>query len=474
MRHLWIAAAAIAAALAGGSGLAQAPANSWHAKGRALLEQAVEIPTVPGRRRMGDLIGLLRREFEAAGISDIQVHPHGDTETMIVRWPAPRRSGRKAILLLAHMDVVEARREDWERDPFEFIEEGGYFYGRGVGDDKQGVVAVTTALLRLRAAGFQPSRDIIVLFTGDEETDGVGAERAASQWIDLSQVEFGLNADAGGGAFRPDGTLLGFSYQTSEKVYQDFTFSARNPGGHSSRPRPDNAIYELAASLQRLGQHRFTPRLNETTRAYLSAQARISAPEVAAAIHRWLADENDGEAADLIEASEAFVGMTRTRCVATMLAGGHAPNALPQRATANVNCRIFPGDDPAEVLTTLRAIAAPSNVSVEPVDSANPSPPSPLRPDVVGAFTAAVHARHPGAAVIPSMSTGATDSLFFRARGLPVYGVNGLWIEVPTDERAHGLNERIPVRAFYENIDHWTDMIGRLAGPAQRGTRRRR
>jgi acetylornithine deacetylase/succinyl-diaminopimelate desuccinylase-like protein len=443
---------------------AQAPVDPWHAKGREIYERAVEIPTVAGRGRMAELVTYLRGQYEAAGISDVRVFDHGDTQSMVIRWPAARPSGRKAILILAHMDVVEARRDDWERDPFQLIEEDGYFYGRGTADDKQGVVAVTTALLRLRAEGFQPDRDIVVLFTGDEETGQIGAERAAAEWIDLSRIEYGLNADGGGGAFLRNGTAVGFEFVTSEKIYQSFTFTARNRGGHSSRPRADNAIYDLARTLQRLEAHRFEPRLNDTTRAYFRNRARTADPAVAAAIARWLANESDGAAADIIEGSETESGTTRTRCVATRLEGGHADNALPQRASATVNCRIFPGEDPAQVLAALRALAAPSNVAVEPIEQARPTEASPLRQDVLQAFAAAVHRRHPGVPIVPTMVTGATDALYFRARGIPVYGVNGAWGVIPDDARAHGLNERVPVRAFYENIDHWSDLIRRLSG----------
>lgn len=469
--RIMIYAAALAATAAAS---AQPPADPWHVKGREIYERAVEIPTVAGRGRMGELVAYLRGQYEAAGITDIRVMEHGATQSMIVRWPAARPSGRKAILILAHMDVVEARREDWERDPFELIEEDGYFYGRGTGDNKLGVVSVTTALLRLRAQGFRPDRDIIVLFTGDEETAQEGAELAASQWLDLGSIEYGLNADGGGGAFLRDGTNAGFQFVTAEKIYQSFTFTARNRGGHSSRPRADNAIYDLMRALQRLETHRFEPRLNDTTRAYFTERARTAEPALAAAIRRWLANPGDGEAADAIEATETEAGSTRTRCVATRLDGGHADNALPQRATATVNCRIFPGEDPAEVLATLRALAQPSGVAVEPIEQARPTEASPLRQDVLQAFTAAVHARHPGSAIVPTMVTGATDALFFRARGLPVYGVAGGWGVIPDDARAHGLNERVPVRAFYESIDHWTDLVRTLAGPAPRARHGRR
>jgi len=437
--------------------------DRWHAKAREIYERAISFQTVQGRNQSPELAAYLQEQFRAGGLTGVTIHPHDDTAALVLRWPAARPSGRKAILLLAHMDVVEARREDWSRDPFTLGEAEGYFYGRGTLDDKQGVTAVTTALLRLRAEGFQPGRDIIVLFTGDEETTGNGADRAASQWLDTTAIDFALNADAGGGAFLADGTLLGFGIQTAEKTYQSFTLTATNPGGHSSRPRPDNAIYALAHTLERLERHRFEPMLNETTRAMFSHRLRTAPPPLAAAIRRWLADPNDGEAADIVEASPTETGMTRTRCVATRLEGGHADNALPQLARATVNCRMFPGTDPAAVLAALRALGAPDNVAVEPLAPARPTDASPLREDVVAAYSAAVRARHPGAAIVPDMSTGATDGLYFRARGVPVYGVDGSWAVIPVDERAHGRDERLPVRAFYNDVDHWTDLIRRLA-----------
>jgi len=449
---------------------AETPTDRWHAKARELLERAIAIPTVQGRGQGPVLASYLEAEFRAGGLTGVTIHPYeierpnDRTAALILRWPAARPSNRKAMLIMAHMDVVEARREDWSRDPFRLGEEGGYFYGRGTYDNKQGVAAVTTALLRLRAEGFRPARDIIVLFTGDEETVGRGAELAASQWIDTSTLDFALNADAGGGAYLENGALLGFGIQTAEKTYQSYTLTATNPGGHSSRPRPDNAIYALAHTLQRLERHRFEPILNETTRASLAHRALTAEPPLAAAIRRWLANPADGEAADLVEASPTETGVTRTRCVATRLEGGHADNALPQLARATVNCRIFPGVDPATVLATLRTLGAPDNIIVEPVEPARPTGASPLRPDVVEAYTAAVRARHPGAAIVPDMSPGATDGLYFRERGVPVYGVEGSWIVTPLDERAHGRDERLPVRAFYHSVDHWTDLIRRLAG----------
>lgn len=462
-----------APALAEAPPVAMEPANQWHQRGRELYARSIAIPSVQGRGHMLEMAQYLEQQLRAGGFTDITIRRHQVTNpdenvaALILRWPAARPSGRKAILVMAHMDVVDAVRADWPREPFELGQEGGYFYGRGTADDKQGVVGVTTALLQLRAEGFQPDRDIIVLFTGDEETASQGASLAANEWLDVSQIEFALNADAGGGAWLEDGTSVGFGIQTAEKVYQDFTFTATNPGGHSSRPRPDNAIYALAHTLERLERHRFEPMLNDTTRAMFTDRLRTAEPALAAAIRRWLANPADGEAADIIEATPTEVGLTRTRCVATRLEGGHANNALPQLARATVNCRMFPGHDPAEVLAILRGIGAPDNVVVEPTREAHPADASPLREDVMGAYTAEIHARYPGVAIVPQMSTGATDGLYFRNRGVPVYGVESSWGISPIDERAHGRDERLPQRAFYNNIDHWVGMIRRLAGPAR-------
>lgn len=455
-------------------GAVAAPANPWHVKGRGLFSDIIAIPSVTDRTdEVKKLTAYLKAQFVAGGITDVVVKDHDGTQSMIVRWPADvKAKGKnkktapaalKPILLLGHMDVVEALPADWSRDPFKLIEEDGYLYGRGTVDMKNGIAAITNALLWLKAEGFKPKRDIIVFFSGDEETGGNGAMRAATEWRSLVDADFALNADAGGGAFLKNGMALGFGLQTSEKMYQDFTFSVRNPGGHSSRPRPDNAIYELSAALKKLEAHRFTPAMTETTRAYLQFRQKQEQGALGDAMRRWLANKDDGASADIIEADESEIGTTRTRCVATRLEGGHANNALPQLARATVNCRILPGVTAEAVQAELQSVVGEA-VKIEPIQLAKPSPPSPLRADVVKAYTDAVHKRHPGADIIPQMSQGATDGLFFRSEGLPVYGVNGTWVVIPDDERAHGRDERIPVKSFYDTLDHWHDMVKALAG----------
>ena len=259
------------------------------------------------------------------------------------------------------------------------------------------------------------------------------------------------------------GVWLGFGIQTSEKLYQSFALTVRNPGGHSSRPRPDNAIYELATALKGVEAHRFTPHLNETTRAYFEARQRQEKGPLGDAMRAWLKNPNDAKAADAIEADPLEVGQTRTRCVATRLEGGHADNALPQLARATVNCRIFPGETVEAVKAELQQAAGPK-VEIALGLAGNPSPPSPLRPDVVKAFTDTVHVRHPGALILPQMSAGATDGALTRSVGIATYGVDGTWVVSPTDERAHGRDERVPVKSFNENLDHWRELVMKLAG----------
>jgi len=445
---------------------------TWQAKTRAMFETVIEIPTVIGRGQVPKMAEVIASELKAGGIpaADIRIIPHDGlpndkTATLIARWRADKPTS-KPILILGHMDVVEAKREDWKQDPFEFIERDGYFYGRGTADMKNGIVAATMALLKLKAAGFKPSRDLILFFTGDEETAMNGARLGASQWRNLTDAEFGLNADGGCGAYDRSGKPLGCGISTAEKTYQTYFFTARNRGGHSSRPRPDNAIYDLADALKRLQAHRFEPMLNETTRAYFSQRAKqVGNSPLGQAMRRWLASEKDGEAADVIEASELEVGRTRTRCVATMLDGGHADNALPQSAKATVNCRIMPGVDTEAVLAELQRIAgAKVQVAFDETFLGKTTPPSPLRQDVFNAVRRAINHFHGNMEVGPIMSTGASDGSWFRAAGIPVYDVDGSWGISPDDERAHGLDERIPVRAMYDDVLHWEMILRELAG----------
>ena len=448
-------------------------APEWQKKTREVFKQAIEIPTVHNRGEMHRMAALLASQFRAAGIPDSDIHfmpyealPGDKTEALIVRWRSPHAT-KKPMLILGHMDVVEAKREDWKFDPFVFREQDGYFLGRGSSDMKNGDVATTMAAVKLMSQGFKPNRDIIFFYSGDEETRGVGATLGSTKWRNLTDAEFGLNADGGCAAYDRNFKALGCGISMAEKTFQTYFFTTHNPGGHSSRPRPDNAIYELADALKALQAHRFQPMQNETTHGYFEERSRQEGNSpLGQQIRAWLANPNDGAAADAIEANPLEVGLTRTRCIATMLQAGHADNALPQTAQATVNCRIFPGVDPKTVQAELQQLAGPKvEVIPDPNYIGVPTPPSPLRPDVLRAVTAAIQRFHgPEMHVFPMMSTGASDGSFFRAQGIPVYDVDGSWGISPDDERAHGLDERIPIRAMYDDVLHWEMIITALAG----------
>jgi acetylornithine deacetylase/succinyl-diaminopimelate desuccinylase-like protein len=440
------------------------------------FEQMVNIPTVFGRGKVLEMAASLADSYTAAGIpaADVQVIPYDSmdpvtkqvekTAALIVRWRALGKPKAKPIMLMGHMDVVEAKREDSSTDPFVLTEKDGYYYGRGTIDMKDGIVGVTQAILDLKAAGFKPTRDIIVFFTGDEETNGIAAEKGATEWKSMLDVEYGLNADGGGGGFFEDGRPAGFQMQTAEKTFAGYTLTVRNRGGHSSKPRKDNAIYSLAHAIEKIEAHRFEPILSETTRAYFTERQKQEKGALGDAMRAWLADPKDGAAADVIEANDSEVGLTRTRCVPTRLFAGHADNALPQLATAMINCRIFPGIDPNQVQKDLSAIVGDADVVVSRNDVYVSSLSSPLRPDVTAAFAKAVRTLHPGMPISPEMSTGASDARPFREAGIPIYGVNGGWVKVPVDFRAHGKDERLPVQSLYDNVVHWKIMLTELAG----------
>ena len=429
---------------------------------RALFEKVVEIPTVAGRTaEFRKLTALLTAEFRKAGITNVVVKDHDNTQTMIARWPAAKPSGKKPILLMAHMDVVEAKAADWKNPPFEFREEKGYYLGRGSNDNKAALTGIVLALQDLKAAGFQPTRDIIILFTGDEETAAAGARRASTEWRQLIDAEYALNGDAGGGAIYKDGRLDAFYMQVAEKTYSDYRLTATNKGGHSSQPRPDNAIYALAGALKQIEDYRFQPMINPATKVFFERIADNDKGSYGELIRKWLADPMDRETADLLEANE--IGYTRTRCVATMLSGGHAPNALPQKAEANVNCRVFPGVKLEEVRQQLQSVAGP-DVTVALADSSPASDVSPIRADIVEAYRAAVATRFKGANIILVQSAGATDGSYLRSTGMPVYGVGGLWGYLTEPSGAHGLDERVLADGFHGQVPIWADMIRHLAG----------
>ena len=459
MLFRFLAGAALIAAPAAAQTDARAKAE------RDLFEKVVEIPTVQFRGEVPRLVQLLTAEFRKAGLTDIVVKDHegrpGDkTQTMVVRWRA-KNPTKAPIVVMAHMDVVDAKPSDWKHDPFTFREEGGYYLGRGTADNKSGVAAIVAAFQRLKASGFEPNRDIIALLTGDEENAGNGVRLAANDWGLLKGAEFALNIDDGGCGVLKDGRVERCFMQVAEKTYADFTFTATNRGGHSSAPRPDNAIYWLASALKALEEYRFTPMLTDANRGQFEYAANNDKGAYGSLVRSWLEDPANMEKADVLESIEP--GHTQTRCVATQLAGGHAPNALPQKAEANVNCRIFPGVDPAAIQKELQAVAG-KEVTVTRADVSSWAPPSPPREDVTNAYRRAMQTKLPGAPIIPSMSAGATDGVFTRAAGIPTYGVAGLWSVIGERLGIHGLDERIPAKAYHDSIDVLEMMLKDLAG----------
>ncbi|WP_449427506.1 M20/M25/M40 family metallo-hydrolase [Rhodanobacter umsongensis] len=426
-----------------------------------MLKHAISIHTVEGEHQVPVLAAYLADKLKAGGFAagDIEIIPVGETAALVARY---RGTGEgKPILLSGHMDVVAANRKDWTRDPFTLVEENGYLYGRGSADMKTAAVVLVETLIRLKREGFKPRHDLILLLSGDEETAMASTRELAKRYHD---AEFLLNADAGGGTLDPaTGKPVVYEIQAAEKTYADFQIGLTSPGGHSSEPTADNAIYRLARIIDRVAAYQFPPMINQITRASLHATGTHTPGPLGAAMIRFAAHPDDAAAAATISADPAYVGQIRTTCVATMLNGGHALNALPQSASLNVNCRIFPGTPVASVRDTLIKVIDDKSASVTvlpppPVDS----PASPLRQDVIAAVTDAVHQRFPGVEVVPGMSAGASDSMYFRNAGVPSYGVDAAFTK-PDDTFAHGLNEKLPASEVEAGLEFWHRVLVQLA-----------
>ncbi|KQN24629.1 peptidase M20 [Sphingomonas sp. Leaf34] len=370
----------------------------------------------------------------------------------------------KPMLLLAHLDVVEAKREDWVRDPFTLIEEGGYYYARGTVDDKAQAAIWSDAMIRFKTSGYKPRRTIKLALTCGEETTFAwnGAQYLAKSKPDLIAAEFALN-EGGGGRLDDSGKRQLLAIQVGEKAAQNYTFLATNPGGHSSQPTPENAIYELADAVKAVQGYEFPVTFTDTTRAFFTASAKAMPGEMGSAITALLANPEDKAADAIVSRDKAMHSTLRTTCVATLLSAGHAENALPQRATANINCRIFPGETVDGTLAKLKELAG-AKVTVTANQPVRPTaiPPT-LDPKIMGPV-AKVAAKHfPGLPILPMMSTGATDGIFFEAIGIPVYGVPGMFIDKDMGG-IHGLNERIRVASLYDGRDYLFDLVKAFAG----------
>jgi len=430
---------------------------------RQIFERLISFRSAAGHGQIAPMIAYVQQTLRAGGVAeaDMAMIPHEGSGALVVRV-AGRDAGARPILFSAHMDVVDARPEDWQRDPFTLVEENGFFFGRGTGDNKAGVAAMISTILRLREAGQRPRRTLVFAFIGDEET-GMATTRlvAAHDWV--RNAEFAINTDAGGGLIGDDGRPGAYGIQGAEKAYASFTVTVTNPGGHSSRPRPDNAIYQLAEVLLRVRAIRFPVRTNPITLVSLRAQAMTLPPAQRQMLLRFVDNPADQEALASLMRDPSFGPEVSTTCVATLLEAGHAENALPQRARATVNCRIFPGDTLDEVRARLMEAVADPAILVETTGNPTVSPVSEPREDVTAAITRSIHRRHPGVAITPYLEAGATDGLVYRAAGIPTYASSGIFMR-PSDMFFHGLNERIPVAAFYGAIDHIHDLAEELGG----------
>lgn len=446
-----------------GAGALAADAAGEQKLFREIYQELVEINTSHSAGDNTRAANAMAKRLRDAGFaaSDIQVfEPFPKKGNLVLRYKGS--GAKKPMLLVAHLDVVEAKREDWTTDPFKLQEKDGYFTARGSIDDKAMASSFVSILGQLKRDGFMPKRDIILALTADEERGDVPSN--GMYWLvnnqrALIEADFGINE--GGGGELKDGKAHLNRIQVAEKVFVTYVLEVTNPGGHSSVPRPDNAINQLNEGLTRIAKHEFAVKLSEVTKAYFARSAAFASGQQAADMHAVASDSPDPAAVARLSANPFYNAQLRTTCVTTMVEAGHAENALPQRAKALVNCRILPNDDAAEVERTMKALAG-DKVSIKAMYPPTLSPPSALRPDVLGAVEKVTAQMWPGVPVVPTMSSGATDSRFLRNIGIPVYGTSGMFVD-PADYRAHGLNERILVKHLYEGREYLYRLVRELA-----------
>ncbi|WP_374345115.1 M20/M25/M40 family metallo-hydrolase [Phenylobacterium sp.] len=453
---------ALAAALLAGAAapaLAQAQVRPDQAAFRALYKELVETNTTLSSGSCTLAAERMAAHLKAAGFPDSDLHffsvPEHPKEGGLVAVYPGKDPKAKAVLMLAHLDVVEAKREDWTRDPFTLIEEDGQFYARGAGDDKAQAAIWVDTLVRFKTEGFKPRRTLKLALTCGEETNGAfnGAEYLAKTKRDLIDAAFAVN-EGGGGALTPDGKPLFLGIQVGEKLSQNYTLEVTNPGGHSSRPRPDNAIYDLVHALAAIEAYRFPVAFTDTTRDFFNRTAAQRTPALRDALATLMKDPNDAAARAVADKDIDVHSILHTNCVATQLDAGHATNALPQRARANVNCRIFPGTSAEAVRQTLSDVIGNPKVSVAIREVRNaPAPPPPLDPKVLGPAEKLAAEMFPGLSQVRTMSAGATDGAFLTPVGIPTYGISGMFI-TPDGGGMHGLNEHIGVKSLYDSRDY--------------------
>jgi acetylornithine deacetylase/succinyl-diaminopimelate desuccinylase-like protein len=428
--------------------------TTYQKMGRDIYRELIETDTSHSVGDTTKAAELLANRFRAAGFAEADVQvigPEQRNKNLVIRYHGS--GDNPPVLLLAHLDVVEAKPEDWSLPPFKLTEKGGYFYGRGTSDDKDGATTLSSAVLRLRQENFKPDRDIILALTSGEEGGDVynGVEWLLANHPDLVKASVCLNADAGGVQKRKGKRLL-YAVQAAEKVYQSYRLEIKGPGGHSSKPTKDNIIYALAEALLRLSKYDFPVQLSEISRGYFAKMSEIETGQTAADMKGVLKSPPDEAALQGLSSSPFYNAILRTTAVATMLEAGHAENALPQTARAVVNCRILPGQPVDDVTATLKRILADDRISITPLKPAKPSPPSPLTPEILQAIEQAKNKLWPDIPVVPEMETGATDGLYFRQHGVPTYGITGTATDLD-DVRMHGKDERMAVQDFYDGLE---------------------
>jgi len=442
---------------------------------RAIFKELVEINSQDSNGSVTACAEAMRKRLLDGGFAAedlVLAGPNDRKQNLVARYRGKAGSALKPVLIIGHIDVVEARREDWSTDPYTFIEKDGYFYGRGAQDMKVDDAGIVEDFIRLRREGWVPDRDIVLALTADEE----GGKSNGVDWLlknrpELMRADFVLNPDSGGVELR-QGKASEMDVEATEKTYADFRVSATNPGGHSSQPRPDNAIYELMHALEKLEANPFPVELNAVTRASLAETEKITTPERAAEIRGVLATPMDMKAEAAFSKRPEDSATLRTTCVATMLNAGRAPNALPALAQANVNCRILPGHSQEEIRQVLVKLFGDPKLTVEyvaddgTVTATAPAreslPPPPVREDVFGPLREVTAEMWPGIPVIPGMSAGASDSIYTMAAGIPSYGVGGVGIDFD-DDRAHGRDERVRVESYYSGVEFYYLYLKALA-----------
>lgn len=428
-----------------------------------LAKASIALRSVQGPGNESDKVAelfkdaLVKSGFNAG---DIEITPVDDTVYMIARWPGSDPKA-KPLVISGHIDVVEAKPSDWERDPFTPIVENGYLYGRGATDMKFDAALAIASLIELKRQGYKPRRDIIIQFSGDEETTMKTSQIIAEK---LKNAELVLNIDGGGGSVSEEsGKAQYFTWQGAEKTYADYELTVTNPGGHSSAPRKVNAINQLSAALVKIGNYQFKPELNDVSRGYFEKAARYQDKATADAMRAFAAKPADPKAIAALADNPAMVGKIGTTCISTMINGGHALNALPQKATANINCRIFPGHKPEDIMAELARVADNPAIQFKDVTVGSvASPASPMRADFVTAVTKAIHKIHPGLPIFPSMSSGASDSMWYRAHNVPSYGASPVFTK-DSDDYSHGLNERVPISNIAPAITYYLSLFTDLS-----------